>query len=633
MKFREDINALRAIAVVSVVLFHFNHDWLPGGFAGVDVFFVISGFLMTMIIVKGLEKETFSILSFYKARVRRIIPALAVLCFVLMFLGLFLLSPIDYLNLGKHSAASLTFLSNMVYWTESNYFNASSNEKWLLHTWSLSVEWQFYLIYPIALVFLKKFLTLNQLKLMLVAGTILAFIFSVLVTMKSSSAAYFLLPTRAWQMLAGGLVFLYPIQLKDSVKSPLQLLGLLLIVTSFFIYTSATPWPGYASLLPIIGACIVLVANNSESKLVNNSVSHALGKWSYSIYLWHWPIVVAGYYFELGENWWAIGIPLSLILGALSFKFIESKTLSDYRVENLKYVLRPLPFAAISTLVGLSTFYTNGFLFRLPPSEQLLVKSAIEAKDDWNYPKPNMEIGSLDIRFIKGRSDKNILVMGASHIEQIYPYVESLDNEYNIYFLTQAGCFVTPSMKNPKWKCDNLQSYKKLIDKVEFQTVVTSFYGFDAYLSKKADERVKEIDLRIKEYDTFLMSLKSKIHEIYIITGEPKGVEFDPTITLRKKLPNNISETDARSMYKVHMEALEKLKHLNGVHIIDPIAYLCSDGLCSTRDEERGFFYRDNNHMRPWYSKKYNSYLNGIFIRKSNLVNAVTQQGYLNESK
>ncbi|WP_260563684.1 acyltransferase [Alteromonas sp. KS69] len=292
MKFREDINALRAIAVASVVIFHFNHDWLPGGFAGVDVFFVISGFLMTMIIIKGLEKETFSTLSFYKARVRRIIPALAFLCFVLMFLGLFLLSPIDYLNLGKHSAASLTFLSNMVYWTESNYFDSSSNEKWLLHTWSLSVEWQFYLIYPIALVFLRKFLTLNQLKLALVAGTILAFILSVLVTMKSSSAAYFLLPTRAWQMLAGGLVFLYPIQLKDSVKSPLQLLGLLLIVSSFVIYTSATPWPGYASLLPIIGACIVLVSNNGESKLVNNSVTHALGKWSYSIYLWHWPIVV-----------------------------------------------------------------------------------------------------------------------------------------------------------------------------------------------------------------------------------------------------------------------------------------------------------------------------------------------------
>jgi len=175
MKFREDINALRAIAVASVVVFHFNHSWLPGGFAGVDVFFVISGFLMTMIVVKGLEKENFSILSFYIARVKRIIPALSVLCFILLIFGLFFISPIDYLNLGKHAAASLSFVSNMVYWSESNYFNPSSNEKWLLHTWSLSVEWQFYLIYPLALVFLKKVLTFRQLKFVVLCGTVLAF--------------------------------------------------------------------------------------------------------------------------------------------------------------------------------------------------------------------------------------------------------------------------------------------------------------------------------------------------------------------------------------------------------------------------------------------------------------------------
>ena len=126
MKCREDINALRAIAVASVVIFHFNHSWLPGGFACVDVFFVISGFLMTMIIVRGLEKDTFSVLTFYQARVRRIIPALSVLCFALLIFGLFFISPIDYLNLGKHSAASLSFISNMVYWSESNYFNPSS---------------------------------------------------------------------------------------------------------------------------------------------------------------------------------------------------------------------------------------------------------------------------------------------------------------------------------------------------------------------------------------------------------------------------------------------------------------------------------------------------------------------------
>ncbi|MFY0666949.1 MAG: acyltransferase [Alteromonas stellipolaris] len=613
MKFREDINALRAIAVVSVVLFHFNHDWLPGGFAGVDVFFVISGFLMTMIIVKGLEKESFSILLFYKARVRRIIPALAVLCFVLMFLGLFLLSPIDYLNLGKHAASSLTFLSNIVYWSESNYFNPSSNEKWLLHTWSLSVEWQFYLIYPVVLVLLKKFLTLNQLKVVIAISTILALLLSILMTMKSSSAAYFLLPTRAWQMLAGGLVFLYPVNLKANTKSPIQLIGLLLIVTSFFIFTSATAWPGYASLLPIIGACLVLVSNNGESLLVNNKITHALGKWSYSIYLWHWPIVVAGYYFDLGEHWWIVGVPLSVILGATSFKFIESKTLSDFHLEKLKYALRPLHFAAISALIGMFIFYTNGFLFRLAPSEQILVNSAIEAKDDWHYPAPNLEINSLQIRFIEGSTDKNILVMGASHIEQIYPYVNSLDNEYNVYFLTKAGCFVTPSMKNPKWDCTNLQGYSELLEKVQFDKMITSFYSFDSYLSKKPSERAHQIVIRTEEFDAFLADTKEKIPHIYILLSEPRGKEFDPVVSLRKNLPDHITELKARDEYLEHANAFSRLTELDRIQVIDPIKHLCTKGVCPTRDSEIGFFYRDKNHMRPSYAIRELRYLNTVF--------------------
>ena len=613
MKFREDINALRAIAVASVVVFHFNHSWLPGGFAGVDVFFVISGFLMTMIIVKGLKNESFSILSFYNARVRRIIPALSVLCFALLVFGLFCISPIDYLNLGKHAAASLSFLSNMVYWSESNYFNPSSNEKWLLHTWSLSVEWQFYLIYPLVLVFLNKVLTLRQLKLIILCGTILAFLFSVFVTIKSSSAAYFLLPTRAWQMLAGGLVFLYPLNLKYSFSLPIQLGGIAMIITSFFIFTSSTPWPGYASLLPIIGACMVLIANN-DSKLVSNSITHSLGKWSYSIYLWHWPIVVAGNYFELGQYWWVVGIPLSILLGATSFTYIESKTLKDYRFNNAKLLLRPLPFAIIIVLSGMIVFQTNGLLYRLPQSEQLLVKSALEAKDDWNYPEPNMEVDGLEIRFIKGSSDKNILVMGASHIEQLYPYVQSLENKYNVYFLTQSGCFVTPSMKNPKWGCSDLQNYQKLLNKVRFEKVLTSFYSFNSYLPSQASEREQEKLIRVNEYDNFLLTLKENIAKVFIITGEPKGKEFDPALTVRENLPNSISEAQVRLNYVEHQDALKKLNNINDVNIIDPITHLCKNKLCKTRDDELGFYYRDYNHMRPWYAIKSNSYLDNIFL-------------------
>ena len=622
MKFREDINALRAIAVISVVIFHFNHKWLPGGFAGVDVFFVISGFLMTMIIIKGIERESFSTIDFYKARVRRIIPALAALCFFLIVIGLFLLPPIDYLNLGKHSAASLTFVSNIVYWTESNYFNPDSNEKWLLHTWSLSVEWQFYLIYPLILVFLRKFLSIHKIKVLILVTTILAFCFSIFVTAKSSSAAYFLLPTRAWQMLAGGLVFLYPIAIKDNFKTPLQVTGLFLIVLSFFVFSSSTPWPGYASIMPIAGTCAVLIANNGNSQLVSNRLAHLFGKWSYSIYLWPWPVVVAGYYFELGSYWWVIGMPLSVFLGALSFTFIESKTLKDYRLERARYCLQPLQFAFLSMAFGLSIFYTNGFLFRLTPSNQLLVQSAIEAKEDWNYPEANLEIASLKVRFIEGNSDKNILVLGASHIEQLYPYIESLENEFNVYFLTQSGCFVTPSMKNPKWNCNNLQDYKKLVEKVKFEKVVTSFYSFDSYLPRERVEREREKNIRISEYDEFIAFLKEKIRYVFVLTGEPKGIEFDPIIAVRKNLPSSIPEASVRSKYAEHEDALRKLKQINDIEIIDPIAHLCKEGVCNTRDEKRGFFYRDNNHMRPWYSIQENVYLEPIFTKQQSYIKA-----------
>ena len=157
MQFRRDINGLRAIAVVAVVLFHFIPNSLKGGFAGVDVFFVISGFLMTSIIIGKLESNTFSLISFYNARFKRIVPALLVLSTVLLVLGWFVLLNVEYEQLSKHIFSSLMFISNITYWLESGYFEAASHEKLLLHTWSLSVEWQFYLIYPVALILLNKF--------------------------------------------------------------------------------------------------------------------------------------------------------------------------------------------------------------------------------------------------------------------------------------------------------------------------------------------------------------------------------------------------------------------------------------------------------------------------------------------
>jgi peptidoglycan/LPS O-acetylase OafA/YrhL len=193
LNFREDINGLRAIAVMAVMLFHFEPAWAPGGFAGVDIFFVISGFLMTGIIFKGIENDSFSILRFYAARANRIIPPLFALCATLLIIGWFVLTPADYRNLGINSAASSVFISNIIYWLESSYFAPGVENNLLLHTWSLSVEWQFYLIYPVILLFLSKFLSINNIKKLLIVITLLGFSYNLYASVYSPSAAYYLL--------------------------------------------------------------------------------------------------------------------------------------------------------------------------------------------------------------------------------------------------------------------------------------------------------------------------------------------------------------------------------------------------------------------------------------------------------
>jgi peptidoglycan/LPS O-acetylase OafA/YrhL len=322
MNFRYDINGLRAIAVIAVVLYHFNPAWIPGGFAGVDVFFVISGFLMTGIIFRGLESDSFNFFKFYVARANRIIPALAVLCLVLLVFGWFYLTPLDYLDLAKHVANSMLFFSNVIYSREWGYFAAGSHEKWLLHTWSLSVEWQFYIIYPIALVVLKRFLSLENLKRLIVIGTILGFVFSVIAIIKWPNPAYYLLSTRAWEMMMGGVAFLYPWNISAAKKKVLEIVGLLLILSSYAFVNSDALWTGHFALVPVLGAYLMIIANKQSSAVTNNKIFQNLGKWSYSIYLWHWPVVVLGYYFDI-QSWAFYGLPLSIVLGLISFKFVE----------------------------------------------------------------------------------------------------------------------------------------------------------------------------------------------------------------------------------------------------------------------------------------------------------------------
>jgi len=612
MKFRKDINGLRAIAVIAVVLFHFNASWMPGGFAGVDVFFVISGFLMTGIIFRGLEQENFSILKFYLARANRIIPALAVLCFALLVFGWLCLAPVDYRELGKHVVSSMGFLSNIVYWKESGYFDAASHEKWLLHTWSLSVEWQFYIIYPLVLVAMKKFMSLKNIKASLLVATVLGFIFCVLVTPKWPNSAYFLLPTRAWEMMVGGVAYLYPLTLTSSKKKVFEWSGVALIVLSYISISKENLWPGYLAIIPVIGAFLVIQARRNNSVITGNFLFQSLGKWSYSIYLWHWPFVVAIYFYGLSDYFVYLGLVASVFFGFLSNKYIESAKFRNNFSHVSEYLkCKPVHYFLVMSIFGLFIFIKNGVDSRFDGEAFIKNKNATEAIGDWNYPEANLKVGSTDVRFIKGTSEKNILFIGASHIEHTYPFVKSFGSEHNIYFVTRSGCFVSASYANPKWDCSNVQNYKEIMNEVKFDKIVTSIYSLDGYLSEDENVKKEQMISRVSEYNDFLRFAKSKSNQVYMILSGPKGKEFDPKMSIRQSLNNFIPVKKVREKYSRQYSALNQLSEKTDVKIIDPIDYLC-DEVCLVMDENFKYYYRDSNHMRPWYAKNNLHYLEQI---------------------
>lgn len=326
--FRSDINGLRAWAVVAVVLYHFAVPGFAGGFVGVDVFFVISGFLMTGIISGGLRRETFSLWRFYLARARRIMPALLLLCAVVLAVGWFLMMPKEYETLGRHARDSLLFTSNLRYLSESGYFASAPHEKWLLHTWSLSVEWQFYLLLPLLLMVVWKFFPQRRALLaahLLVA--LLSLVWCVVLTLGNPDKAFFSLWSRAWEMLAGGILFLLGdrLALSAAVRRLLELVGIALIVAAITLLEASSLWPGWLALLPVSGALLVLLAQRQGSWLTGNGVAQWVGTRSYSIYLWHWPLVaLLAYYSVLDDaGWVGSALVATLLLGALSYACCE----------------------------------------------------------------------------------------------------------------------------------------------------------------------------------------------------------------------------------------------------------------------------------------------------------------------
>jgi len=365
VKYRAEIDGLRALAVLPVILFHAGFEWFSGGFVGVDVFFVISGYLITTIIISEMAEGKFSIVNFYERRARRILPALFfVMAACLPFAWLWL-TPNDLIDFGQSLVAVSTFSSNILFWLESGYFNTTAELKPLLHTWSLAVEEQYYILFPIFLMLTWRF----GIKTILILLSIIFFIslgVAAWATQYAShpkiiSGAFFLLPTRGWELLIGvfaAFYLKYNTHLKShSLNQALSLFGFSLIVYSIIAFDKTTPFPSLYTLIPTIGTGLLILCAVPKT-LVHNLLSLkfivGIGLISYSAYLWHQPLLAFArhrFFFEVSDSLLIFICLISLLMAYLSWRFIEApfrnkQTFTQHKI----YALSATGIAAFSVL-------------------------------------------------------------------------------------------------------------------------------------------------------------------------------------------------------------------------------------------------------------------------------------------
>lgn len=329
IRYRADIDGLRTLAILPVVLFHAGVARLGGGYVGVDIFFVISGFLITGIIAREVDEGRFSIAGFYERRVRRILPALFAVTLFVLGAAAWLYFPSDFRLVGRSVIATLLFVSNVNFWAESDYFGASSQTKPMLHTWSLAVEEQFYIVFPLLLLAIARYGPRRRTAVLwLVFAGSLAF--SIWQTCAHPTGAFYLPMARAWELATGALLAVgaVPAVRGRGPREALALAGVLAIAIAVFGFTERTRFPGAAALLPVLGSAALIHA--APGTLVGRALSTrlmvAIGLVSYSLYLWHWPIIVFLQYARDArlEGWWTLlAIAASFAMAILSWHVVE----------------------------------------------------------------------------------------------------------------------------------------------------------------------------------------------------------------------------------------------------------------------------------------------------------------------
>lgn len=430
LTYRPDIQGLRGISVLAVMIFHLGGP-LPGGFAGVDVFFVISGFLMTGLIAGEFKaRGTFSFVAFYSRRIRRIFPALLVMILVTTGFGYFLLLPGDYREFAQSGLFAALSVANVFFYFATGYFDIPAESKGLLHTWSLGVEEQFYLIWPLAMIGLLVLANGRRATMgWLLAGVVgIGFLVSVYAVLADPKAAFYLLHARLWELAAGGMLVFAPAAQPRWLREALPAFGLALIAGSVLLLSSDMPFPGWNALPAVAGAAFILnpaSAPSGVARLLSFRPLVFAGKISYSLYLWHWPLIVFWRQYRSGAPLTIVDatiVAVAAMLAALvSWKWIEQPFRKAYPAK--ASISLGLGAAIAVAVLAFGVVGNNGFPGRITPDLEAL--SSLDTMWDWKCPfKPGLPgvdcaVGA-DWKTAAGKG----VIWGDSHAEHLLPLLD-----------------------------------------------------------------------------------------------------------------------------------------------------------------------------------------------------------------
>jgi peptidoglycan/LPS O-acetylase OafA/YrhL len=612
IEYRPEIDGLRALAVVPVLLYHAQIG-ASGGFVGVDVFFVISGFLITSMLLKRMEAAPLDLLEFWERRIRRIFPALAVMTLTTLVVGWFLLLPADYEELGESVCAQTLLSSNVFFWRHTSYFDGGADLKPLLHTWSLAVEEQFYLLYPLILVGLAK-LRRPLGTLIFLILCVVSFVVSVDGVAHHPQATFYLLPSRFWELGLGAVVAALPrsILFPASVRQLTSGIGLAMIFYAVFFYDALTPFPGIAALLPCCGAALFIQSNRPHLTFAGKFLSSRpivfIGLISYSLYLWHWPIIVFA-------NYWALKPPrlstciallfLCFFLSVASWKFVEIPCRRRRIVRSRTAVfLLASATASILFLIGIGISRFDGVGARLPEAVLRFANGRFDFKPSFNseLSLQDAEAGRfLSLGLNRPENPIQLLVWGDSHAMATLPALDYLCNEYSVRAFAAIHSETPPLLGYAPTGSYSLgqdapafgQAVIKFIREEQIRNVIliARWKGYNAGKSV-------EFHLALKETLTELQKCGAKIW----IMQEVPNFSWNVPRALARAALFNIDPKNLNLPLNTYFEQIAEQEHefmqatTSNVFILNPAKYLSKGAVVPS--SENGFpIYRDVHHL------------------------------------